>query len=220
MMLTSKISHDISLAINKNMVAYKNKASKSPKIETISSHSIDGVHETKFTFNAHTGTHVDFPLHFIENGKTSNDYSIDSFMGKCQVLDLTNCKESIKETDLINFHIKENEIILLKTHNNPLDKFDFDFVYLSESGANYLKSKNIKAVGIDQLGIERSQPGHPTHKTLLSNDILIYEGLNLCNIDPDYYEFIGLPLAIDNVEASLVRASLIQLKKVINPHFE
>lgn len=214
-MFNQKLFYDISISINKDMIVYKNKIEKIPKINTILTHDINEIQESQFILDAHSGTHIDFPLHTIKNGKSSNDYTINSFMGKCQVLDLSFCSEFIDDTDLSKFNIKEGEIILLKTQSKISNEFDFDFIYLSESGANYLVSKKIKAVGIDQLGIERNQENHITHNILLSKDILIYEGLNLSEISQDYYEFIGFPISIENVEASLVRAVLIQNKKVI-----
>lgn len=214
-MLNKKIFYDISIPLSKDMIVYKNKPEKIPQIDTILKHDTNKIQESRFSLDAHSGTHIDFPLHTIENGKSSNDYTMDAFMGKCQVLDLTFCLDSIKDTDLSKFNIREGEIILLKTQSTISNTFDFNFIYLSESGARYLAEKNIKAVGIDQLGIERNQTDHITHNILLNQDILIYEGLNLSQISQDYYEFIGFPISIKNVEASLVRAVLIQNKKVI-----
>jgi arylformamidase len=56
---------------------------------------------------------------------------------------------------------------LLKTANSAQQHFDFSFIFLDASGAEYLAKKNIAGVGIDALGIERDQEGHPTHRALL-----------------------------------------------------
>ena len=58
--------------------------------------------------------------------------------------------------------------------NNPKD-----FIYLDETGAEYLINQKVKGVGIDSIGIERNQAKYPTHKKLLRNNILILEGIRL-----------------------------------------
>ena len=42
-------------------------------------------------------------------------------------------------------------------------------------------------MGIDSLGIERDQTDHATHKGLLSNNIIIIEGLRLAAVSPGEY---------------------------------
>ena len=84
-----------------------------------------------------------------------------------------------------------------------------DFIYLAESGARYLVDKGVRGVGIDALGIERNQLGHPTHKLLLANGIYILEGLRLKEVKEGSYTLIAAPLNIIGVEASPVRALLL-----------
>ena len=81
---------------------------------------------------------------------------------------------------------------------------------MNENAARYLVDKKIRGVGIDSLGIERAQAGHPTHNLLLGAGIVILEGLRLKNIKQDTYELYCLPLKIKNVEAVPVRAILIK----------
>ena len=131
-------------------------------------------------------------------------------MGQCVVLDFTKTKNSITKKNFKNAKINKNDIVLLKTKNKPDKNFNFNFTYLEKSGAEFLASKKIKAVGIDNLGIERSQPNHPTHKILLSKNILIFEGLYLSKVKQGRYFFYGLPLKIRRGDGSPVRAILIE----------
>ena len=89
-------------------------------------------------------------------------------------------------------------------------KFDFNFTYLEKTGAEYLASKKIKAVGIDSLGIERSQPNHETHRILAGKNIPIFEGLDLGRVRQGRYFFHGQPLKIMKGDASPVRAVLVK----------
>ena len=199
------------MEISENIAVYKNKPEKKPIINATRTLN-DGANESRIEIDSHTGTHVDAPFHVLANGKSIDKIILDKFMGKCAVLDFTKAKDKITKKNFLNSKIKilKDEIVLLKTKNKSSNKFDSGFTYLEKSGAEYLASKKIKAVGIDSLGIERSQPNHETHKILLSRNILIFEGLELSKIKEGKYFFHGLPLKIRNGDASPVRAILIK----------
>ncbi len=199
--------YDLSPEISEGMAAYKDKAEKKPKI--IPTRTLkDGANESKIELELHTGSHVDAPFHFFENGKTVDRIDLSRFMGECAVLDFTKVKNSITKNDFKNSKIQKDDIVLLKTKNKFENSFNPNFTFLESSGAEYLASKKIKAVGIDNLGIERSQPNHETHKILLRNDIIIFEGLDLSKVKSGRYFFYGFPLKIRNGDASPVRAVL------------
>ena len=200
--------YDLSPEISEEMIVYKNKSEKKPKI-TVTRALKDGANESKIEFDSHTGSHVDAPYHLLQNGRTIEKINLDRFMGEAVVLDFTNITNSITKKDFQNNKIKNNDIVLLKTKNNPDKTFNPNFVYLGKSGAEFLASKKVKAVGIDNLGIERSQPNHETHKILLKNNILIFEGLDLSKVKQGRYFFHGVPLRIKNGDASPVRAILV-----------
>jgi len=202
--------HDISMAVSHLMTVYKNKIDKKPKLEVVSDFSTQLAYETRVTMNLHTGTHMDFPLHMIKDGKASDTLDLSQLIRKVKVLDLTHIKEKIEENDLKCFDIQEKDFLLFKTSNSWIEDFDFQFIYLSESGAIYLKNLNISGVGIDALGIERDQKGHPTHHHLLSRDIIIIEGLRLKDVKGGEYQMIALPIKISSVEALPLRVVLLE----------
>jgi len=202
---------DISWPITKSTTQYKNK--KEIDIIPTKTFENDKVRENLITLGSHSGTHIDFPAHFTKEGKNLSQTTEPFLIGICQVLDLTNVNEKISKTDLEKFNIEENEIILLKTKNSLLEfdsPFNPNFIYLEKSGAEFLASKKPKAVGIDYLGIERNQPNHGTHLTLLKKDILIIEGLRLSKVKISKYLLICLPLLIPEIESSPARAILIK----------
>lgn len=202
---------DISMPIETGMKVYKNKPEKQPAFKTVSNHEKSSVHETDLSLNLHTGTHVDAPLHMIKNGATTDAYPLDKFYGKALLIDLRSVKGGIEKSHLLDYDIEEGDIVLLKTRNSYDKVFNFEFTYLAESGAQYLLEKRIKTVGIDALGIERAQENYPTHKILLSNSIPIIEGLVLKDVEEGIYQFMGFPIAIKNVEGSLLRAVLCEV---------
>lgn len=201
---------DISWPLSPQTTTYKNKL----PLEYTLTHTYEnnGMQESRFSIGSHTGTHVDAPLHFLHNGNTINTVNLSQLITPCQVIDLTNVQEKITAQDLKALAIQSGHAILFKTRNSALTAtgpFDPNFVYLDASGAEYLAAKNIPAVGIDYLGIERNDPEHTTHKTLFNANIIVIEGLRLAHVNADIYTLICLPLFIQDSEAAPARAVLI-----------
>ena len=173
----------------------------------------DGVRETTVQVSAHSGTHVDAPSHFLQDGKTIDQIALDRLIGQAVVLDLTTVTDVITR-EHVQAHaasINKNDIVLLKTTNSNVqatEKFNPHFIYLHSAAAHYLAEKQIKAVGIDYLGIERNQPGHDTHIELFTHDVVVIEGLRLNHVQPGRYEFYCLPLNVVGLEAAPARAIL------------
>lgn len=211
--------YDISMEIGKDMPVYKNKDEKKPKIEA--TRTIDqGANESRINIESHTGTHADAYYHMIGDGKTIDKIELGKFVGECFVADFSNKTDNIAMEDLNELFnkkaknngqafIKKDDILLLKTRNKPMESFDFNFTYLDKSGAEFLAKMKVKCVGIDNLGIERDQPGHQTHKILFEKGIPIVEGLELSKIKQGRYFFVGMPLKIKNGDGSPIRAILM-----------
>jgi arylformamidase len=61
-------------------------------------------------------------------------------------------------------------------------------------------------VFVDEFGT----PSFQVHKKLLEAEILLFEGLNLKDVPPGKYVFIGLPLRLKGMDGSPVRALLLE----------
>lgn len=205
------VYYDISMEISADMTVYKNRMENEPKIDTYLSHPTKGMQQSAICMDLHTGTHIDMPLHVIEKGADSTGYPLQKTCGTCRVLDLTEGADAVNSDMLMQKEVKAGEIILLKTKNSFSDSFLADFSYLTESGAVFLAGAGVRAVGTDGLGIERGQPGHPTHKILLESGIPIIEGLRLADVPEGSYELCCLPLRIAGVEGLPARAVLLSL---------
>src|SRR6056297_463149 len=107
--------HDISMEVSEDVQVYKNKEEKKAKLVQQYDFNNSSVYETQLTMNLHTGTHIDAPLHAIENGETTETYSLDHFFGSCLVLDFMAVDEKITAKGLEEYTIKEDTFIVLKT---------------------------------------------------------------------------------------------------------
>lgn len=203
--------YDISMEIRKDMMVYKNQDKRRPWLEQTRQISEDGVNESTLHINLHTGTHMDAKWHVIKNGSTIEEIDLHKCVTPCKVLDFTHLDDCITKDELLKKNIQKDDFILLKTKNSYSDEFNFEFVYVSYDGAEYLQEKGIKGVGIDSLGIQRNQPGHLTHNALLTDGIIILEGLRLKDIEEGEYILCALPLKIQGGDGSPVRACLIKL---------
>ena len=144
------------------------------------------------------------PKHMIPDGYTLEDLDIAKVITACKVFDLTNVKDKITDKDLMGLDINEGDFILFKTRNSIEEILEGDFIYVDRSGAEYLTKLKIKGVGIDSLGIERSQPNHETHISLFNADIMILEGLMLKDIEEGEYFLNAAPVFIPGAEAAPV----------------
>ncbi len=199
---------DISMKLDKATITYpKNTKLKIKKFS--SGHS----QLSEILMGSHTGSHIDTPRHVFKDGKTLDDISLSKFLGDCRVLDMTHVKRGISVSDLKKEIIKKGEKILFKTKNSKIGykKFRNDFIYLDGGAADHLAKIGVDAVGVDYLSIkEKGGNDNRAHESLLKNDIIIYEGLNLSGVKPGKYLFIGLPLRFSGLEGSPIRAVLIK----------
>ncbi|WP_338749968.1 cyclase family protein [Bacillus sp. FJAT-52991] len=199
--------YDITAPIFPGMPVYKNKPEKQPSIETKTNGHVT---ESRISMDVHTGTHVDAPLHMMNEGDTIETIAIEQLVRPCKVIDVTSATEKVTKADLESKSIEKDDFILLKTKNSFDTEFNFDFIYVAEDAAEYLTSIGIAGVGIDALGIERAQEGHPTHRTLMGQGVIIIEGLALKDVEAGSYFMMAAPLKISGTDASPARVLLLE----------
>ncbi|RST74240.1 cyclase family protein [Siminovitchia acidinfaciens] len=198
--------YDITSTIVEGMTVYKNKPEKQPKLTTVTNGYVT---ESRIDMDVHCGTHVDSPLHMVIDGDTFETISLEDLVGPCKVLDFSEVEDRVTKEDLEAFDIQKGDFVLLKTKNSYEEEFNFDFIFLAHDGAEYLSELGVSGVGIDSLGIERSQEGHPTHKTLFSNKVIIIEGLRLKEVDQGNYFMVAAPLKLVGTDAAPARVLLM-----------
>ncbi len=200
---------DISVTLRSKMV---NWPSYPPvKIERI----LDIDHGDNYTLSvismgAHTGTHIDAPIHFIKRGIGIDKMPLEITVGQARVIEIKD-RESIKLEELLQYNIKNGERILFKTANSQrrwnTKPFTKDYVFVTNEAAQHLVDCRVKVVGIDHLSIGAfSREGLTTHQTLLEGGVWIIEGLNLSSVQPGIYDLICLPIKIQQGDGAPARA--------------
>jgi arylformamidase len=174
---------------------------------------------SSFTIDAHFGSHIDAPLHFVQEAKAIDEIDLFKLIGKAYVAEIRGLK-NITATDLENADIPSDcTKLLLKTDNQfyweqGLTEFQEDFISIDATGAQWVVDRGIHLIGIDYLSIQRFNDGPKTHQILLQNEVVIVETLNLEHVKAGWYDLICLPLKLEGLEASPVRAVLKKCKQV------
>lgn len=155
----------------------------------------------------HTGTHIDIPMHLIDDERMVKDFDVKNFIGNGVLLDVCGeqCIAMKPEYDKI---IKEEDIVLLYTGFDQYyyeTKYFTEHPFVSDELGEFLLARKIKMLGMDMPAPD--YPPFTFHKSLLSNGIFILE--NAANlgelINLSAFEVIAFPLKI-SAEASLIRA--------------
>lgn len=166
---------------------------------------------SRLVLGTHSGTHVDAPKHFIDDAGGVETMRLDLLIGRARVIEITK-RGAITAEDLTKAGLREDLRVLFKTPNSALwnsATFHTDYAHLTESAARYLVEQGVKVVGIDYLSVEQyKKAGAPAHRALLSNDVIIIEGLNLADAEPGMYEMYCLPLLIAGADGAPARVVL------------
>jgi arylformamidase len=200
---------DISVPIRTGMPIYEgNPGVRLTRIQAIDAGAASNVSE--LVLGVHTGTHVDAPIHFIEEGDGAETLPLDALIGPAHVVDGTSLHGPIDAESLGGLHLpKEAERLILKTRNSELwasSEFTRDFIRLTADGARMLIGRGARLVGLDYLSIGDRE----AHRVLLGSGIVALEGLDLREVEPGPYELICLPLLLEGADGAPARVVLVR----------
>lgn len=172
----------------------------------------------------HSGTHVDFPLHFIPGGKRQGDYPVSRFFVKGKVVDVGVTSGEISKRDLsVVTPADRGKALVIRTgfsSQRGSDRYLYDWPYigreasqfLAEIGPSFVTTEGMSIAGWSGSEFPRRVDWEEVvyvHRLLLGRDILIVETLNdsrevldQCGGEAD---FLFLPLNLKEAEASPVR---------------
>ena len=104
---------------------------------------------SSINISLHTGTHIDSPWHFEDDGKRTHEIDTQLYFGDAEIRDLRG-HTAIGAQDLGTESLPER--LLLRTDNSdqPIRKpFNENFVALDPDGAQRIVDEGVRLVGID-----------------------------------------------------------------------
>lgn len=161
----------------------------------------------RISTSLHTGTHVDAPFHFNDEGEKILDLDIELYIGPARVIDVSEY-ERVDSEVLKGFDLEGAERVLLRTSvpNDP-EVFPNRIPELTSDMADYLGSKGVRLLGVDVPSVDALDSKEmETHHALYRNGIHILENIMLDEVEEGSYELIALPLPIKDGDGSPVRA--------------
>jgi len=178
---------------------------------------VRGVH-----MRLHAGTHIDAPSHMIRNGKELQDLQLTRFIGPAMVADVRHrrAKDAITAADLENTvgaKFQPGDRLLLRTDLNENYDGSPEWMarapYLSDEAVEWCAARGAAIVGFDFYhAAEPVQDANScTTRKLLERGVVTMPYLtNLKAISKPRVTLISLPLKMTHVEASPVRAIVIE----------
>ncbi len=193
---------DLSHPLKKGMTSYPG----DPPIELEHVRTIekDGYNAFYFSGWVHVGTHVDVPMHLVEDSRTVADFPLDRFCCRAALVTVPRGAQVITADMLQNI---DAPAVLFYTgwdENFGADRYFDDHPVLGMDAAEKLVSLGVKLVGFDSPSPD--PPPYTVHKYLLAGDICIVENLvGLGRLEGLEFDFFAPPLNMPT-EGSLIRA--------------
>ena len=167
-----------------------------------------------YSLGAHSGTHVDAPMHFIAKGGAVDRIPLEPLIGTARVIEIPDSIQAIDAAELSRHDWKGVPRILFRTRSTLrgwMDSSNFhkDFAYIAPDAAQLLADAGVLLVGVDYISAEQFGAAAPrTHQILLGRGIPIVEGLDLRSAPAGDYDFVVLPLKVAGHEGAPARAIL------------
>jgi arylformamidase len=167
-----------------------------------------------YSLGAHSGTHIDAPMHFVSGGASIDQVPIERLIGPARVIDIPDSVQAIDAAELSRHEWMGAQRVIFRTRSSvrgwmASPEFHRDFAYIVPDAAQLLADADVQMVGVDYISAEQFGSPEPlTHRILLGKGIPIVEGLALEGVGAGDYELIVLPMKVAGHEGAPARAVL------------
>jgi arylformamidase len=167
-----------------------------------------------YSLGAHSGTHIDAPMHFVRDGVSIDRVSLEPLIGPARVIEIPDGVQAIDAAELGRHNWRGAQRVIFRTRSSvrgwmASPTFHRDFAYIAPDAAQRLADAGVQLVGIDYISAEQFGAAAPrTHRILLGKGIPIVEGLALERVDAGDYDMIVLPIKVAGHEGAPARAVL------------
>jgi len=206
--------YDISRTITSSLAVWPGDAKFSFE-QVLDKHDGSSVNLTTLTLSAHTGSHADAPFHYDNDGPYPAQLPLEKYIGPAHVAAITRKSGGIVPADFGDHDLSGMERLLIHTwvSDLPDNQWPEDFPYPTVELIDWLAEKNVVLLGVDMPSVDAfDSQTLDCHHRLYQHGIVNLETLMLKDVPDGVYELAALPLKIDDVCGSPVRAILRTLK--------
>jgi arylformamidase len=172
------------------------------------------VNLTTLTLSAHTGTHADAYYHYEDDGLHPAQMALNAYIGRARVVTVTRRAGALTPDDFAGVSIEDAERLLIHSwvSDLPDNEWPDEFPYLSLELIQWLASLHIRLIGLDSPSVDAFDSKElPCHHALFKYGMVNLETLLLRGVPDGDYDLSALPLKLDAVCGSPVRAILRKL---------
>ena len=159
---------------------------------------------TAFNMCAHNGTHVDAPYHFLNDGKTIDQVSLDKFVGYAYVFEH---EGDVTKEDALSF-IKTAKSIDERAAERILVKGK---ATVTKEAAEVFAAEKIKLFGNESQTVGPENAPMEVHLIMLGAEIVLLEGIRLEGIEEGVYILNAAPINLGGSDGAPCRATLMKL---------
>lgn len=187
-------------------------------IEAMGSIQEVGRNTKRIVLGSHSGTHMDAPSHFIEDGIGIDQLCLETMCGDISIFDLSYCgPKTVVTPDMLDENLLSDRILLKYGWYTMWDTEEYyeSFPILSMGTAEKIVRAGVKFVAMDTPSPDAARAilekdDSPVHKLFFQNNIIIVEYLtNTDAIDRNKkYEIFALPLKVTGSDGAPCRVIL------------
>jgi len=194
-----------------------------PRFEVHSTIEAEGFNLLAIHLGSQTGTHVDAPYHFEEDGLRIDEVPVDRFVGPGVVVDATGLDPRAEITwehvAPVADRIEPGVIVLLRTgwSEHYGDQRYFEHPFLSADACERMLDLGARSFCIDAINIDETPDdehpgvGFPCHHLISRLDGVIGENFRLSELPEDDFLVACTPIRLTGADGGPVRAVAIQL---------
>jgi arylformamidase len=167
---------------------------------------------SRITLSTHTGAHCDAPSHYDPQGASIESVSLAPYIGPCRVIECIGARV-IEPRHIAHALSGLPPRVLLRTNAcSPKTQWDPGFCSVAPETIALLAENGVMLIGIDTPSLDpQDSKSMDAHHTMNAHKMAILEGIMLDDVPAGDYELIALPLKLQGMDASPVRAVLRSL---------
>ncbi len=196
-----------------------------PRLEPHSTIAADGFNLLSLSMGSQTGTHVDAPFHFAQDGDRIDAMDLRLFVGPGVVVDARGLGPrgvvDWSHVEPVAGRLGPDAVVLLRTGWSAHYGTDayLDHPYLDAGACRRILDLGVRTIGIDAINLDETPDdrhpgvGYPCHHLVAGVGGVISENLRgLGGIDFDDPLVCLLPIALEGADGAPVRAVALQVE--------